>query len=59
MNASALGYFIMPILNIALAFFIFNEKLDKLQWLAVILAALGVLWAIYIHGSLPFIAKSW
>ncbi len=56
MSDSALGYFIMPILNIGLAYLIFGEKLNKLQYVALCFASLGVGWAIYSHGQLPFIA---
>ncbi len=56
MSDSALGYFIMPILNIGLAFLFFGERLKRLQWLAIALALVGVVWAIYSYGSLPFIA---
>lgn len=56
MSDSALGYFIMPILNIGLAFLFFGEKLNKLQYVALCFASLGVGWAIYSHGQLPLIA---
>ncbi len=56
MNDSALGYFIMPILNIGLAFIFFKETLNRLQIIAIIFASIGVGWAIYSYGEIPFIA---
>ncbi len=56
LNDSSLGYFIMPVLNIGLAYVFLGEKLDKLQMLALFFAFLGVVWAVVINGQLPLIA---
>lgn len=38
----SLGYFITPLINVLLGVFILKEKLTKDQWLAVFLAAFGI-----------------
>jgi chloramphenicol-sensitive protein RarD len=53
---ASLGYYITPLVNVALGVFIFREKLRKFQWVAVTLAALGVLGLTIEYGSLPWIA---
>ena len=53
---SALGYFINPLFNVLLGVLLLRERLRPLQWLAVALAALGVLWLALQHGRLPWIA---
>lgn len=40
--AASLGYYINPLLNVLLGTIILKEKLNRLQWLAVALAAAGV-----------------
>lgn len=56
MNDSALGYFIMPLLNIGIAYLFLDEKLNKPQLWALLFASLGVGWAVFIYGQLPLIA---
>ncbi len=38
----SLGYFLVPLVNVALGRWILHERLRRLQWLAIALAALGV-----------------
>jgi chloramphenicol-sensitive protein RarD len=52
---SSLGYFINPLINVALGIFVFAEKLKKVQWLAIGIAATGVLWLTVNSGSIPWI----
>jgi chloramphenicol-sensitive protein RarD len=53
---TSLGYFINPLVNILLGVLILSERLNPLQWLAVALAACGVL-ALTFHASqFPWIA---
>ncbi|MBR0553905.1 EamA family transporter RarD [Sphingomonadaceae bacterium LXI357] len=40
--AASLGYFLNPLVNVLLGMLVFHERLDRLQWLAVALAASGV-----------------
>ena len=53
---SSLGYFMLPLVNVALGFFMLQERLRKGQWLAVIVAAAGVLWLTLQAGHPPWIA---
>lgn len=53
---TSLGYFINPLLNVALGVVILRERLRPMQWLPVGLAAIGVLYLTLQYGSLPWIA---
>ncbi|TCL05066.1 MULTISPECIES: EamA family transporter RarD [Sodalis] len=56
MLEASLGYFINPLVNILLGILFLGERFRKLQWLAVLLAACGVLMQLWRFGSLPLIA---
>ena len=53
---SALGYFINPLLNVMLGVLVLRERLNRVQWAAVVLVAAGVLWLTFSYGSFPWIA---
>ncbi|HVK93648.1 MAG TPA: EamA family transporter RarD [Noviherbaspirillum sp.] len=53
---SSLGYFINPLFNVLLGSLLLGERLRRLQWAAVALAACGVAWLTWQSGSLPWIA---
>jgi len=53
---TSLGYFINPLLNVALGVIILRERLRPMQWFPVGLAALGVLYLTLQYGSIPWIA---
>lgn len=53
---SSLGYFINPLLNVVLGVAFLHERLRRTQWVAVALAAAGVLWLTLRFGQLPWIA---
>ena len=53
---AALGYYITPLINVLFGVFLLKERLRKLQWVAVSLAALGVIALTIGYGSLPWIA---
>lgn len=55
---TSLGYFILPLLNVALGVIVLNEKLRRFQWLAVGLAAIGVTIEAIRVGGLPWISLS-
>lgn len=55
MDAS-LGYFINPLVNVLLGYLVLHERPRPVQWLALSLAALGVLWLTWTAGHLPWIA---
>ena len=53
---ASLGYFINPLLNVVLGVVVLHERLRPVQWLAVALAAAGVLWLTWLLGHPPWIA---
>jgi chloramphenicol-sensitive protein RarD len=53
---TSLGYFINPLLNVALGTLIFRERLRPMQFAAVGLALAGVLKLSYTTGHVPWIA---
>lgn len=53
---SSLGYFINPLVNALLGMLLLNERLSKLQWLALGLAAAGVAVMTARVGQVPWIA---
>lgn len=53
---TSLGYFILPLFNVALGILVLKERLRPLQWLAVLLAAIGVAIEAVRLGGLPWIA---
>nr|WP_315232212.1 EamA family transporter RarD [uncultured Albidiferax sp.] len=53
---ASLGYFILPLVNVALGFVFLHERPRPGQWLAVAVAAAGVLWLTVQTGRLPWIA---
>ena len=53
---ASLGYFINPLVNVLLGVVVLHERLRRVQWVAVALAAAGVLWLTVLTGRLPWIA---
>ncbi|MGH3814986.1 MAG: EamA family transporter [Pseudonocardiaceae bacterium] len=43
---ASLGYYINPLVSVLLAVVVLRERLDRLRWAAVVLAALGVAWRV-------------
>jgi len=52
---ASLGYFINPLVNVVLGCIVLKERPRPLQWAAIALAALGVLWLAVQAGRLPWI----
>ena len=52
----SLGYFLVPLVNVATGRFVLHEHLRPAQWLAIALAASGVLVMIFQLGRVPWIA---
>jgi len=53
---ASLGYFINPLLSVLLGVFFMRERLRRLQWLPLGLAAAGVIYLTVQYGRLPWIA---
>lgn len=53
---TSLGYFINPLMNIALGMVILGERLSRVKMLAVALAAVGVLYMLINGGRFPWVA---
>ncbi|NOH69551.1 EamA family transporter RarD [Vibrio rotiferianus] len=53
---ASLGYYINPLINVLLGMVFLGERLRKLQWFAVVLAACGVLVQLIVFGSVPVVA---
>lgn len=53
---ASLGYFILPLVNVALGFVFLHERPRPGQWLAFGIAAAGVLWLALLTGHVPWIA---
>ncbi len=53
---SSLGYFINPLVSVALGVVVLSERLNRAQWTAVALAAAGVLYLTIVTGRLPWIS---
>ena len=53
---ASLGYFINPLLNVLVGMLFLGERFRRLQWLAVALAACGVIIQLWKFGSVPVIA---
>ena len=53
---ASLAYYMYPIFSIVLGFFIYNERLRPLQWVAFVLAILGVTVPIIAYGQVPVFA---
>ena len=55
---ASLGYFINPLVNVLLGFVFLHERLRAVQWVAVALAAAGVVWLALRGPHLPWIGVS-
>lgn len=52
----SLGYFINPLVSVALALIVLREKVTKLQGWAIALATLGVILQAFFAGGLPWVS---
>lgn len=53
---ASLGYFINPLVSVALGTVFLRERLSRLQWLAIVLAATGVAILTWRGGRVPWVA---
>lgn len=53
---ASLGYFINPLVNVLLGVLFLQEKLNRIQWLAIFFTICGILIPLVQLGELPFIS---
>ena len=56
MVEASLGYYINPLVNVLLAMLFLRERLRRLQWVAIALAATGVGLQVWSFGAVPWIS---
>ena len=55
---SSLGYYINPLLNVALGVLVLRERLRRAQWIAIAIGTVGVSNLIWQYGEIPWVALS-
>ena len=55
---ASLGYFMTPLVNVLLGYALLHERMRRIQWWAVGIAASGVLWLTFQTGHPPWIGLS-
>lgn len=55
-NEAALGYFLNPIVTVGLGVLVLDEKLRRLQWIAVGIGAAAAVYLTFAGGGLPWIS---
>jgi chloramphenicol-sensitive protein RarD len=53
---TSLGYYINPLMNVVLGIFVLRERLNPVQWFAIALAAVAVVYVTLEAGRAPWIA---
>ncbi len=53
---ASLGYFITPILSVFMGLVLLQEKINRLQWVSIFLATVGVGYLIFFYGKFPWLA---
>jgi chloramphenicol-sensitive protein RarD len=53
---ASLGYFLTPLVNVAMGMLILREKISRLQGVAVVLAAIAILYQLILLGVVPWIS---
>lgn len=56
MIEASLGYYINPLISVLLGMIFFKEKLNLLQKISFVIAAIGVLYMTLNYGKVPFVA---
>lgn len=55
---TSLGYYINPMVNVAIGFLLFRERFSRLKWAALLCATTGVGYSLIAYGKLPLFALS-
>jgi chloramphenicol-sensitive protein RarD len=55
---TSLGYYVNPLVSVALGFVVLGERLRRAQWVAVAVASAGVVWWSTQLGGLPWISTA-
>lgn len=53
---ASLGYFMSPLVGVLLSLVVLQERLRKLQWVAICIATIAVLIQVILLGSLPWVS---
>ena len=53
---TSLGYYITPLVNVLFGVVVFHERMRPAQWVAIAIAAVGVVQLTFAYGALPWIA---
>ena len=53
---ASLGYYITPLVSVTFGVLVLRERLRKMQWIAVSIAAIGVFTLTFEYGAFPWIA---
>jgi chloramphenicol-sensitive protein RarD len=53
---SSLGYYINPLMSIFIGMLVLKEKLNKIQYVALITALVGVIAMVVLYGSIPWVS---
>ncbi len=55
---ASFGYFISPLVSVALGVVVLGERLRRLEWIAVGLAAIGIAYRVAASGTVPWIGMT-
>ena len=54
----SLGYFMNPLLIVLAGYFIYSEQIRPMQWVAIAVAGLGVVYLTVVYGQFPLVGLS-